>query len=63
MAFVRMGAILKDWPIKLTMLVVPFTLFKIGKFIDDMNQERYRSFYNKSALYGGRDLKPGESLW
>ena len=63
MPFIRKGVILKDWPIKLAMIVVPTILYQVGKFIDDMNQERYHSYHNKSALYGGRDLKPGEKLW
>jgi len=42
---------------------VPITLFIIGMMCVRHREEGYRSFHNKSALYGGRDLKPGERIW
>jgi len=43
--------------------VVPITVFILALIYDSYKQEEYRSFHNKSALYGGRDLKPGERIW
>jgi len=42
---------------------VPITVFILGVIYQQYKQEEYRSFHNKSALYGGRDLKPGERIW
>jgi len=43
---------------------VPITVFILGTLYDRyVRQEQYRSFHNKSALYGGRDLAPGERAW
>ena len=43
--------------------LVPLTVLVLGTIYDSYKQEGYRSFHNKSALFGGRDLKPGERIW
>ena len=44
-------------------LVIPLTGFIIGWQMDKAAEERARSFHNKSMLFGGRNLAPGERLW
>ena len=44
-------------------ILVPFTAMFIGMYFDWEIKEDMRSFHNKSKLFGGRDLKPGEKLW
>jgi hypothetical protein len=42
---------------------IPLIACMIGSYLDRLNGENYRSYHNRSALYGGRDLKPGERIW
>ena len=42
---------------------VPLTVFILSMMYQRHKEEEYRTFHNKSALYGGRDLKPGERIW
>ncbi|ESN91173.1 hypothetical protein HELRODRAFT_182145 [Helobdella robusta] len=63
MPFIRPGALTKDLVNKLVSVGVPMSALVVGWYLDKLNDERYRSYHNKSALYGGRDLKPGERLW
>jgi len=42
---------------------VPLTVLIVSLMYHRRKEETYRSFHNKSALYGGRDLKPGERIW
>ena len=44
-------------------MLVPFTAMFIGMYFDWEIKEDMRSYHNRSKLFGGRDLKPGEKLW
>jgi len=40
-----------------------FTAYMVGVVINRRMEEGHRTFHNKSKLYGGRDLEPGERIW
>jgi len=63
MPFIRKGVMTKNALSKYGPFSVPITVFILGVIYQQYKQEEYRSFHNKSALYGGRDLKPGERIW
>jgi len=48
---------------KYKLFLVPLVGFFIGYELDKAAEERARSFHNKSMLFGGRDLAPGERIW
>merc|ERR1712150_130722 len=45
--------------------VVPaaIILFSLGHYFDEKNKAKLDFYHNKSSLFGGKDLKPGERLW
>jgi len=64
MRFISKGVFTRDWKDKYGALIIPLSVFFGGLWYDRTYvQPTYRSFHNKSALYGGRDLKPGERIW
>jgi hypothetical protein len=63
MVFIRSGVLTKNALSKYGPFSIPLAAFFLGLFMDRHNNEFYRSYHNRSALYGGRDLKPGERIW
>jgi len=64
MPFIRKGVLTRNAGSKYGGLLIPLTVFVVGMWYERTYVEpTYRSFHNKSALYGGRDLKPGEKIW
>jgi len=64
MRFISKGVFTKNAWEKYGGFLLPVTVFILASVYDrKIMQERYRSFHNKSALYGGRDLQPGERIW
>ena len=45
-------------------LLLPLAAFIYGAWLDSSYlPSTMRNMHNRSALFGGRDLKPGEKLW
>jgi len=63
MVFIRKGVLTRNALSKYGPFTLPLMAWFIGSYFDRMNGENYRSYHNRSALYGGRDLKPGERIW
>ena len=64
MPFIRKGVLTKNAWSKYGPFSVPITVAIICYWYErNFVVESYRSYHNKSALYGGRDLKPGERIW
>ena len=63
MAFIRKGVMTRNALAKFGPFSIPLAAFLIGSYLDNWNGEKYRSYHNRSALFGGRDLKPGERIW
>jgi len=64
MRFISKGVFTKNAYSKYGGFIIPITVFILATLYDrNVKQEQCRSFHNKSALYGGRDLKPGERIW
>jgi len=58
------GALTRDAHKKYGPLLIPLSVLFAAMWYDRTYvQKTYRTFHNKSALYGGRDLKPGEKSW
>jgi len=64
MPFFPKGLFTKDAKNKYLPALIPITGFFVYMWYErNYVMPTYRTFHNKSALYGGRDLKPGESIW
>lgn len=64
MRFIRPGVFTHNWKAKYLPFLIPISVFGVCTWYDETyRQETHRTFHNKSALYGGRDLKPGERVW
>jgi len=63
MPFIRKGVMTKNAMQKYGGFIPPIIAFIIGMTYEHYRVDSYRSFHNKSKLYGGRDLKPGETIW
>lgn len=63
MRFIRKGVMTRNAMSKYGLFIIPFSVLTLGTMYNNRKEEEYRSFHNKSALYGGRDLKPGERIW
>jgi len=63
MPFIRKGVMTRNALEKYGPIVLPLAVYFLGYYIERRFNENYRSFHNRSALYGGRDLKPGERIW
>jgi len=63
MVFIRRGILTKNALAKYGPFSIPLAAFLLGAYLDRRMGENYRSYHNRSALYGGRDLKPGERIW
>jgi len=57
------GVLTRDAGAKYGPIVLMIAGLIFAKKYTNHKEEEYRSFHNKSALYGGRDLKPGERIW
>ena len=42
---------------------IPFAAYMLGRYFDQKNDLRMSDYHNKSALFGGRELKEGERVW
>lgn len=38
-------------------------MYWFGKYLDRVNDLEMSDFHNKSKLFGGKDLAPGERVW
>lgn len=63
MPFIRKQAIFKHGRQKFIMAAIPIAFAFVGSFMDRLNNERYRDYHNRSSLYGGKKLGPGERSW
>jgi hypothetical protein len=63
MVFIRKGVLTKNALARYSPLAIPVCAVIFGSWLNRYLNEGYRSFHNRSALYGGRDLKPGERIW
>jgi hypothetical protein len=63
MVFIRRGVLTRNALAKYGPFALPLAAYWLGSFLDQRMGENYRSYHNRSALYGGRDLKPGERIW
>jgi hypothetical protein len=63
MAFVGKGVFTNNALRKYGPFAIPLAAFFVGSYLNKYFGENYRTYHNRSALYGGRDLKPGERLW
>ena len=63
MAFMRRGVLTNNALRKYGPFAIPITAYLFAKFLSDKFGEDHRSYHNRSALFGGRDLKPGERIW
>jgi len=63
MLFIRKGVLTRNALQTYGPFSIPLLAGLLGAYLDRLNGENYRSYHNRSALYGGRDLKPGERIW
>ena len=61
--FIRRGVLTKNWKKKYLPFLIPITAYAVGSYVERTQEKYADSWHNKSMLYGGRDLKPGERLW
>jgi len=58
-----MGVMTKNFVSKYWWIVVPIGGYLFGRWIDRRVDDNMRDYHNKSALFGGRALAPGEKAW
>ena len=61
--FIRKGVLTKNAYAKYQPFALAGALFVVGYWIDQKMSMSCDSFHNKSMLYGGRQLKEGETIW
>jgi len=55
--------IYKNARAKYSPLAIPIIAYFIGRYATKQTHENMRSYHNKSALFGGKELKEGERVW
>ncbi len=55
--------IYKNARLKYAGFAIPLVGYLIGRYVTKQTQENMRSYHNKSALFGGKELKEGERVW
>ena len=57
------AGILTNFSTRYLPLSIPIIGFLIGAWFDRRSDFKMSDYHNKSSLFGGRDLKPGERAW
>lgn len=63
MVFISKGVFTSNAFRKYGPFAIPLAAYMFGKYVSFRLDENARSYHNRSALYGGRNLQPGERIW